>query len=35
MNYLDTEELGEFGGWRVCCEACTEPVQIKEIRSAL
>ena len=23
------QPLGEFEGWRVCCDACVDPVQIK------
>ena len=27
---LHRQPLGEHEGWRVCCDACVTPVQIKE-----
>lgn len=29
---LHHKPLGEFEGWRVCCEPCTQHVQVKEIK---
>ena len=26
---LHKKPLGEFEGWRVCCDECTTPVQVK------
>ena len=23
------QQLGELDGWRVCCEACTKPIQVR------
>ena len=28
---LHKKPLGEFEGWRVCCEECTTPVQVKAV----